>query len=72
MRWDHADLAEQGEQLLADDARRQAMARRARNLLAQALGEAWFMFRFGELLSLPHGNPDRRDAETAQEGDRAT
>ncbi|MCO5978911.1 glycosyltransferase family protein [Ideonella oryzae] len=70
VRWDYADLAEQCEQLLADDARRQAMARRARSVLAQALGEDWFLSRFTELLpSLPQGKLDRRDAEISRKGD---
>jgi hypothetical protein len=60
VRWDYADLAEQCERLLADDARRQAMARRARDVLAQALGEDWFLSRFGELLPLGSWSAGRR------------
>lgn len=69
VRWDYADLAEQCERLLADDARRQAMARRARDALAQALGEDWFLSRFGELL--PLGSLGRPEAEVSRGDDPA-
>lgn len=51
VRWDYADLGEQCRRLLADDARRQAMARRARAALCEALSGPWFVARFGDLLA---------------------